>query len=130
MVTSKQRVKEIIKMFLPPIGYFQRDNWGSSGNGNHPQFEVLKKHIDRAVQDLFLNSLRTQHDDFLYIFDNKDQIEKFVERMIKYWEKEENYEVCAEIIKLKKRMINKWKKAMAEESNEGEELKEWLRSSL
>ena len=117
-------------MFLPPIGYFQRENWGSSGDQNHPQFEVLKKHIDRAVQDLFLTSLRTQHVDFLYIFESKEQIEKFTERMIKYWEKEENYEVCAEIVKLKKRMITKWKRAMAQESNEGEELKEWLKSSL
>lgn len=117
-------------MFLPPIGYFQKDNWDSFGNRNHPQFEVLKNHIDRAVQDLFLNSLRTQHEDFLYIFDSKDQIEKFVDKMIKYWEKEENYEICSEIIKLKKKMINKWKRAMSEESKEGEELKEWLRSSF
>jgi len=116
-------------MFLPPIGYFQTSNW-ESGNRDYPQFEVLKKHIDRAVQDLFLNSLRTQHEDFLYIFDNKDQIEKFVQKMIKYWEKEEDYEVCAEILKLKKKMISRWKKAMARESIEGEEIKEWLRSSL
>ena len=48
-----------IKMYLPPIGYFQSDSWGDFTNKlNHPQFEVLKKHIDRAVQDLFLNSLR------------------------------------------------------------------------
>jgi len=117
-------------MFLPPIGYFHRENWESFGSKNHPQFDVLKKHIDRAVQDLFLNSLRAQHKDFLFIFDSKDQIEKFAEKMVKYWEKEENYEVCAEIIKLKKKMITKWKKAMAEESNEGEEMKEWLKSSL
>ena len=60
----------------------------------------------------------------------QDQIEKFAQRMIKYWEKEENYEICAEIIKLKKKMISKWKKVMAEETNEGEEIKEWLKSSL
>jgi Txe/YoeB family toxin of Txe-Axe toxin-antitoxin module len=117
-------------MFLPPIGYFQRDNWSSFGSGSHPQFEVLKKHIDRAVQDLFLNSLRDQHEDFLYIFENKDQIEKFTEKMIRYWEKEENYEICSEIIKLKKKMISKWKRAMSQESNGGEELKEWINSSL
>ena len=117
-------------MFFPPIGYFQRENWGSFGDHNHPQFEILKRHIDRAVQDLFLNSLRTQHSDFLYIFDSKDQIEKFAEKMIKYWEKEENYEVCAEILKLKKKMITKWKRVMAKESKDDEEIKEWLRSSL
>lgn len=130
MVTSKQKVRKKSKMFLPPIGYFQRDNWGSFGDGNHPQFEILKKHIDRAVQDLFLNSLRTQNRDFLYIFDNPEQIEKFTKRMITYWEKEENYEVCAEIMKLKKKMVTKWKKVMSEEREEGEEMKEWLRSSL
>jgi hypothetical protein len=117
-------------MFLPPIGHFQSRNWESFGNNSHPQFEVLKKHIDRAVQDLFLNSLRVQNEDFLYIFDSKDQIEKFSERMIKYWEAEEKYEICSEILKLKKKMITKWKKAMAKEKNEGEEMEEWLRSSI
>ena len=117
-------------MFLPPIGYFQRENWDSFGSERHPQFEVLKKHIDRAVQDLFLNSLRVQNEDFLYIFDSKDQIEKFAERMIKYWEAEEKYEVCAEILRLKKKMVTKWKKAMAKEEKDGEEIKEWFKSSL
>jgi hypothetical protein len=71
-VTSKQKPKKKIKMLLPPIGYFQSDSWGDFGNKlNHPQFEVLKKHIDRAVQDLFLSSLRTQNRDFLFIFDKK-----------------------------------------------------------
>lgn len=117
-------------MFLPPIGYFQRENWESFGGKNHPQFDILKNHIDRAVQDLFLNSLRAQHKDFLFIFDNEDQIEKFTHKMIKYWEKEENYEVCSEILKLKKKMKTRWKKVMKEENNEGEEIKEWLSSSL
>jgi hypothetical protein len=66
----------------------------------------------------------------MFIFDNKDQIEKFTRKMIAYWEKEENYEICAEIVKLKKKMITKWKKIMASEVNEGEEVKEWLKSSL
>jgi len=117
-------------MFLPPIGYFQRENWDSFGKGNHPQFQILKKHIDRAVQDLFLNSLRTQNRDFLYIFDNVEQIDKFIKRMTSYWEKEENYETCAEIMKLKKKMISNWKKTMSENKEEAEEMKEWLRSSL
>ena len=111
-------------MLLPPIGYFQNESWGDFSNKlNHPQFEVLKKHIDRAVQDLFLNSLRSQSRDFLFIFDQEDQIEKFAKRMIKYWEKEENYEICAEIVKLKKKMTTKWKKVMSEDTNEGEEIK-------
>jgi hypothetical protein len=50
--------------------------------------------------------------------------------MIKYWEREENYEVCSEILKLKKKMKTRWKKVMKEENNEGEEIKEWLSSSL
>lgn len=118
-------------MILPPIGYFQNENWESSENNlNHPQFEVLKKHIDRAVQDLFLNSLRSQSRDFLFIFDQEDQIEKFSQRMIKYWEKEENYETCSEIVNLKKEMVSEWRKIMSENPNEGEEIKEWLESSL
>jgi hypothetical protein len=117
-------------MFFPPEGYFSRENWDSQDHKNYPQFDILKRHIDRAVQDLFLNSLRTQHKDFFYIFDNMDQIESFTKRMLKYWEKEENYEICSEILKLKKKMITKWKRAMAKDLNEGEELKEWLKSSL
>ena len=119
-------------MYLPPIGYFQSDSWGDFTNKlNHPQFEVLKKHIDRAVQDLFLSSLRTQDRDFLFIFDNEDQIEKFGQKMIKYWEKEEDYEICSEIVKLKKRMTTKWRKIMAEDTKEGgDEVKEWLKSSV
>jgi hypothetical protein len=117
-------------MFLPPIGYFQRENWDSFGGKDHPQFDVLKKHIDRAVQDLFLTSLRTQTKDFLYIFDSEDQIEKFILRMIKYWEDNESYEICSEILKLKKKMIPKWKKLMAQESSEDEEIQEWLSSSF
>jgi hypothetical protein len=51
--------------------------------------------------------------------------------MIKYWEKEEDYEICSEIVKLKKRMTTKWRKIMAEDTNEGgEEVKEWLKSSV
>ncbi len=118
-------------MILPPIGYFQSDSWGDFTNKlNHPQSEVLKRHIDRAVQDLFLSTLRTQNRDFLFIFDTEDQIEKFALKMTRYWEKEENYEICSEIIKLKKKMITKWKKIMAEDTGEGEEVKEWLRSSV
>lgn len=130
MVTSKQKVKRKSKMFLPPIGYFQRENWDSFGKGNHPQFEILKKHIDRSVQDLFLNSLRAQNRDFLFIFDSQDQIDKFVQKMIRYWESQEDYETCAEIMKLKKKLISKWKRVMAKENLEGDEVKEWLNSSL
>ena len=28
--------------------------------GKHPQFEIIKKHIERAVQDLFIDSLRSR----------------------------------------------------------------------
>jgi hypothetical protein len=50
--------------------------------------------------------------------------------MIRYWESEENYEVCAEVVKLKKKTISKWKKVMSEDTSEREEIKEWLKSSL
>lgn len=117
-------------MFLPPIEYFQRDKWDPFGDKSHPQYGILKKHIDRAVQDLFLDSLRSQNRDFLFIFDREEQIEKFAQKMIRYWESEENYEICAEVVKLKKKTISKWRKVMAEDTSEGEEIKEWLKSSL
>ena len=116
-------------MFLPPIGYFQAGDWESE-NKDHPQSRILKSHIERAVQDLFLDSLRSQHEDFLFIFDDKDQIEKFSQKMIRYWEKEEEYEICSEIIKLKKKMISRWKKLIEKNSIGGEEMEEWLRSSI
>lgn len=117
-------------MFLPPIGYFGRESWESFDQGRHPQFEIIKGHVDRAVQDLFLNSLRSQNQDFLYIFENKEQIEKFCQRMIRYWEKEENYEICSEIMKLKKKTISKWKKIILDQPSEDKEIKEWFSSSL
>ena len=71
---------------------FPYNDWRSSFE-DHPQFSVLKNHIDRAVQDLFLGALRTQGEEFIYIFDCEQKIDDFASRMIKYWEVEENYEL-------------------------------------
>lgn len=74
----------------------------------HPQYSILKKHIERSIQDLFLISLRNQNGDILYVFETTDQIDAFIERMLKYWEKYESYEKCQEIVKLGKSLKKKW----------------------
>jgi hypothetical protein len=102
---------------------------GSSFDG-HPQFSILKSHIERAVQDLFLNALRTQSPDFLQIFESECKIDDFCRRMINYWEQEENYEVCSEILKLKTKLKEDWKQIPAYERGKELVIREWLKSSF
>ena len=80
------------------------------GFGNtHPQFSVIKKHIERSVQDLFLTSLRQQPEEMVYIFTEEEQIEKFKSRMLKYWEGFEEYEICQEITEKIEIIKEKWR---------------------
>ena len=90
-------------MLNPDSGYFY-----ISKQEDHPQQEILKRHIERAVQDLFLNALRDKSDQLLWIFRDKDQIDGFIERMLEYWESLENYETCLEIKNLAKRFKRRW----------------------
>jgi hypothetical protein len=77
--------------------------------GKHPQFEIIKKHIERAVQDLFIDSLRSKTNDLLYVFDEESQIDGFTERILNYWEELENYEVCKEVVDLSNDFKERWK---------------------
>lgn len=113
---------------IPPIGHFGKKGWESFVN--HPQAETLKWHIDRAIQDMFLESLRSQTEEFIYIFNSEDEIEKFAERIIKYREANEDYEACSEAISLKNELIKKWRETMEEDIKKENKLKEWLRNSL
>jgi len=81
----------------------------------HIQFHIIKKHIERAVQDLFLDSLRKKNSDLLYIFNDEEQIDFFIERILKYWENLENYENCKEVLLLSNDFKERWK-------NKGEDL--------
>mgnify|MGYP003648486361 FL=1 len=108
---------------------FPYNDWRSSYE-DHPQFSVLKSHIDRAVQDLFLVALRTQGEEFIYIFDSEEKIGDFASRMIKYWEKEENYEVCAEILVLAKELKTKWRNIPKNKKGQETVIREWLKSSF
>lgn len=110
-------------------GNFSLSDWGSSFDG-HPQFSILKSHIERAVQDLFLNALRTQNPDFLQIFESESKIDDFCCRMINYWEGEENYEVCGEILKLKNQLKEDWKQIPVYERGKELVIREWLKSSF
>jgi hypothetical protein len=75
----------------------------------HPQYNILKKHIERAIQDIFLDSLREQTIDFLYIFDSENQIDSFVKRTLSYWEDLEKYEICKEVLDLSQKLKEKWR---------------------
>jgi len=112
----------------PPIGQFGKKGWESFVN--HPQSEILKWHIDRAIQDMFLESLRSQLEEFVYIFNSEDEIEKFVDKIVVYREANEEYEVCSEAISLKNSLLEKWRKTMEEDSKKEDKLKDWLRNSL
>lgn len=76
---------------------------------SHPQFPLIKKHIERSVQDLFLISLREQPEEMVYVFTEEEQIEKFKSRMLSYWEKFEEYEICQEISEKIEDLKTRWK---------------------
>lgn len=78
------------------------------GETHHPQFTLIKKHIERAVQDLFLDSLRKKSQDLLYVFNSEEQIDTFVDRILKYWEELENYEICKEVLSLTVDFKERW----------------------
>ena len=110
-------------------GNYHFSDWGSSFD-DHPQYDILKCHVERAVQDLFLNALRLQSEDFVYIFDTEERIDDFCSRMIGYWEREEDYEICGEIVSLRKDLKSKW--YMIPPVDRGKEIviREWLKSSF
>jgi len=103
--------------------------WGTSFE-NHPQFSVLKLHIDRAVHDLYLDSLREQSEEFLHIFSDEPQIQKFTNSMLKYWEGEENYETCGEILLLRESLIQKWKFLPQKRKTKIDQLRSWIKSTF
>jgi hypothetical protein len=76
----------------------------------HPQYtDILMPHIVRSVQDIFLQSLRDQKVEMMYVFINEEQIDAFIARMLAYWEKLEKYEICQEVLHLGKEFKERWK---------------------
>jgi hypothetical protein len=90
------------------MGMISFNGQGIGGFPTHPQYEILKKHVERSIHDIFLNSLRDRMSDLVYVFDNPDQIDSFINRMLKYWERVENYETCLEIKNLSEPLKVKW----------------------
>jgi hypothetical protein len=74
----------------------------------HPQYDILEKRIKRSVQDMFLNTLRNQPMELIFIFENENQIDSFSNRILKYWEDLEKYEICSEVIELSKQLKERW----------------------
>jgi hypothetical protein len=76
----------------------------------HPQYQLLKKHVERCVQDIFMDGLKNRQEKLVLAFENEDQIDLFSNRLLKYWEDLENYEKCEEIVCLIEELKNTWKK--------------------
>jgi len=89
-------------------GYEDFQFSGFGRESSHPQFSTIKRHIERAVQDLFLDSLRNKSNDLLYVFNDQKQIDLFVQRILDYWEALEDYEVCKEVLELSADFKKRW----------------------
>jgi hypothetical protein len=104
---------------------------GMSGFPTHPQYDILKKHVERSIQDIFFSSLKERSDDLIYIFDNVEQINAFINRMLKYWESIESYEICMEIKKLAEILRIKWlNRGPIEPGESSIKIKDIFKSSL
>lgn len=98
---------------------------------SHPQSVILKKHIERATHDIFFASLKKQSIEFFFLFETKDQIEKFLEKMLEYWENEEEYEKCIEVVELGKSLVKLWENREDEEyGSSAKRFVDWLNSSI
>jgi hypothetical protein len=110
-------------------GNYHFSDWGSSFD-DHPQYSLLKDHVERAVQDLFLHALRLQSEDFVYIFDSEKKVDDFCSRMTSYWESQECYEICAEIVLLREDLKKKWFDIPPVDDEQAMVIREWLKSSF
>ena len=98
---------------------------------DHPQIELIKSHLVRAMQDLFLISIRNLDEEFMLIFDSEQEIDEFCDGIIKYRESIEEYEVCNEILDTKPDLLKKWKEFNAKATKKGyDDIKAWLKSTI
>jgi hypothetical protein len=87
---------------------------------DHPQYEILETHVKRCVNDIFLDLIRRQPTELLYIFGGTDDIDAFKKRSLEYWEGEEKYEICNELLILFDAFEKKWLNKNAPELTQGE----------
>jgi hypothetical protein len=89
--------------------------------GKHPQYDsIIKVHIERAIHDIFLISLREQKMEFFYVFSTVEEIDSYINRLLKYWEIREKYEICQEVVKLGKKFKRRWKNLDPNKPTKGE----------
>lgn len=108
--------------------YYYSD-WRSSFE-EHPQSSILKNQIERSVHDLFLEALRSQSQEFICLFSTEKQIDDFCNRMCRYWELAENYEICSEIVQLRESLKTKMLSIPQGERGQEMVIREWLKSSF
>lgn len=104
-------------------------DWRNSYS-KHPQRNLIRFLIERAVQDIFLDALRNNMGDIVYIFMKGQQIEEFIGRMIKYWEELEDYEKCSEIKNLGEELKKLWVDLPVSVEDQQKNIKEWLKDSF
>lgn len=75
----------------------------------HPQYDLLKKHVERSVQDIFIDGLKNKMNNLVFAFDTENHIDLFSNRMLKYWEELEDYEKCNEIVLLISKLKEIWR---------------------
>ena len=113
------------------MGIFSFNGGEMRGFPTHPQYNILKKHVERSIQDIFLSSLREKTDDLIYVFETQEQIDSFISRMLKYWEKLESYETCMEIKNLSEPLKDKWENRGAVNPGEASiKIKDIFKSTL
>jgi len=98
---------------------------------SHPQSSLLKVHIERATHDIFFASLVNQSIELFYLFETKEQIDSFLNRMLLYWEREEEYEKCSDVVSFGASLMELWEssKSLAD-TDPTQRFVDWLNTSL
>jgi len=98
---------------------------------SHPQSKLLMLQVERATQDIFFHSLSSGSNDLFYLLKDKSQMEPFLEKMLKYWEKKEEFERCSDIIRLGENLKKEWdNREDYSELTPEERLVNWIKSSF
>jgi hypothetical protein len=85
----------------------------------HPQFDILKSHVERCIVDMFYLVLRDKPHQIFHVFENENQIDQFSKRVLSYWEKFEDFEMCQDVLRLTNEFKSEWKNKITEEKEPG-----------
>ena len=83
-------------------------NWREPYSG-HPQGDLLKEHIERAVHDIFFASLKEEIVELVYLLGTEEQVDGLIDKMVNYWKDLEEYEKCSDIVALTPKFKEIWR---------------------